>query len=270
MSPRYRFGRFELCPETRQLFERGACAAVGGRAFDLLLALVERAGRTVPRDELYELVWPGLAVEPNNLHVQVWALRGLLGRDAIATVARRGYRFTPEVEVVGAGSHARSNSTPATRIEVLPVAARGSAELSPTVDLVAACLRRHRLLTLVGDDDAALTITAEAAVHALRPALDGGVWHLDPVTLARTWPGDPAASRHESGSAPLPGGLGRLLDRLATRDALFVVAGCHRAAGPAQAAVRATLARAPAVRVLASSRAPLGLPGEHVLRFARR
>jgi DNA-binding winged helix-turn-helix (wHTH) protein len=46
--------------------------------------------------QLLERVWPGLIVEENNLQMQVSALRKLLGQDAIATVAGRGYRFTLE------------------------------------------------------------------------------------------------------------------------------------------------------------------------------
>ncbi|MBK7079821.1 MAG: winged helix-turn-helix domain-containing protein [Betaproteobacteria bacterium] len=69
---------------------------MGARAFDLLLALIERRDRLVTKNELLELVWPGLVVEENNLQVQVSALRKLLGPDAIATVAGRGYRFTLE------------------------------------------------------------------------------------------------------------------------------------------------------------------------------
>ena len=46
--------------------------------------------------QLLERVWPGVIVEENNLQVQVSALRKLLGQEAIATVAGRGYRFTLE------------------------------------------------------------------------------------------------------------------------------------------------------------------------------
>lgn len=266
MTLRYRFGRFELCPETRRLFERGVCAAVGGRAFDLLLALVESHGRTVSRDELYELVWPGVAVEPNNLHVQVWALRGLLGRDAIVTIARRGYRFTPGVEIVGSPGRAQAG----TRVDVIPGPAGAGDDAEPVVELLAARLRRHRLVTMIGDDDPGLGRIAVAVVDALRPVLESGVWHLDPVTLARTWPRDARASTLATGPQALPGGLARLLERLASREALLVIQGCHRAADTVRAAVAATLARSPAVRVLASSRAPLALRGENVVRVARR
>jgi TolB-like protein len=92
----YRFGRFELNPGTRQLLVERQPVPLGARAFDVLHALVERRERLVTKEELLDLAWPGLVVEENNLQVQVSALRKLLGQDAIATVAGRGYRFTVE------------------------------------------------------------------------------------------------------------------------------------------------------------------------------
>jgi DNA-binding winged helix-turn-helix (wHTH) protein len=94
---RIRFDRFELRPAQRLLLHDGQPCRLGGRAFDVLLMLLENAHRTVGRAELFERVWPGLAVEPNNLQVQIWALRKLLGRKAILTVARRGYRYVGSI-----------------------------------------------------------------------------------------------------------------------------------------------------------------------------
>jgi DNA-binding winged helix-turn-helix (wHTH) protein/TolB-like protein len=93
----YRFGRFELQPSERQLLAAGEPAVVEPRAFDVLVALVERAGHLVTKEELFNLVWPKLVVEENNLQVQVSALRKILGPAAIATVSGQGYRFTLEV-----------------------------------------------------------------------------------------------------------------------------------------------------------------------------
>jgi DNA-binding winged helix-turn-helix (wHTH) protein len=73
-------------------------APLGARAFDVLQALIERRERLVIKEELLDLAWPGLVVEENNLQVQISALRKLLGADAIATVAGRGYRFTVALE----------------------------------------------------------------------------------------------------------------------------------------------------------------------------
>ncbi|HEY5283333.1 MAG TPA: winged helix-turn-helix domain-containing protein, partial [Polyangia bacterium] len=69
---------------------------LGARAFDVLQALIERRQRLVTKEELLDLAWPELVVEENNLQVQISALRKVLGTDAIATVAGRGYRFTLE------------------------------------------------------------------------------------------------------------------------------------------------------------------------------
>ena len=85
MAPAYRFGSFELRPNQRQLLADGHPVALGDRAFDVLLALVERAGQLVTKDELLALVWPNLVVEENNLQVQVSTLRKVLGAGAIAT-----------------------------------------------------------------------------------------------------------------------------------------------------------------------------------------
>ena len=76
----YRFGHFELNPSTRQVMVDNQPAPLGARAFDVLLALIERRDRLVTKNELLDLVWPGVVVEENNLMVQVSALRKLLGR----------------------------------------------------------------------------------------------------------------------------------------------------------------------------------------------
>jgi adenylate cyclase len=89
-----RFGRFEILIAERRLLADGQPLPLGSRAFDLLAALVARRDRIVPKEELIEVVWPGLVVEENNLQVQISALRKVLGTQAIATVPGRGYQFT--------------------------------------------------------------------------------------------------------------------------------------------------------------------------------
>ncbi len=88
------FGRFAIHLAERRVSVDGAPVALGSRAFDLLAALVTRRDRVVPKDELIEVVWPGLVVEDNNLQVQISALRKVLGMQAISTVPGRGYQFT--------------------------------------------------------------------------------------------------------------------------------------------------------------------------------
>ena len=100
MAPSYRFDRFEILPAKRQILIAGQAAALGARAFDLLLALLEHRERVLGKDELMALVWPGMVVEENNLSVHVSALRKLFGAEAITTVAGRGYQFVqPWLEI---------------------------------------------------------------------------------------------------------------------------------------------------------------------------
>nr|WP_306264643.1 winged helix-turn-helix domain-containing protein [Pararhizobium sp. IMCC3301] len=88
---------FEVRPSIRQLTKRGQSVAIGARAFDLLLCLIENRDRVMGRDELFALVWEGMAVGDNNLNVQVSTLRKLLGAAAIVTVPKRGLRFGMDV-----------------------------------------------------------------------------------------------------------------------------------------------------------------------------
>ena len=76
--------------------------AVGSRALDVLEVLLRQPGELVTKDAFMKGVWPGIAVEANNLPVQITALRKVLdGRrtseSCIRTVPGRGYRFAAPV-----------------------------------------------------------------------------------------------------------------------------------------------------------------------------
>src|SRR5262245_46517293 len=93
VSTPYRFGSAELQPDERRLLIDGQPVHLGARAFDVLVVLFERQGHLVPKNELLDLVWPGVVVEENNLQVQISTLRKALGPEAIKTVPGRGYRL---------------------------------------------------------------------------------------------------------------------------------------------------------------------------------
>ncbi len=94
----FRFGPVELRPAERVLAVGGAHVNLGARAFDVLVALIERRERVVSKEELLDVVWPGLVVEENNLSVQISTLRKALGVQAIATITGRGYRFVASLD----------------------------------------------------------------------------------------------------------------------------------------------------------------------------
>lgn len=120
MAHRYRFDRIEVRPSERALLIDGVPADLGSRAFDLLLALIKHGDRVVTKDELLEMVWPGLVVEENNLAAQVSTLRRLLGPKAIATIPARGYQFSLE--------ETATSDTPA---PAMPLVAAPRADKSP-------------------------------------------------------------------------------------------------------------------------------------------
>src|SRR5215470_7686915 len=94
------FGPYCLVPSRRALLAEGHEISIRSRAFDLMLALIERRERVVSKDELMELVWPGRIVEEGNLTVHIAGLRKLVGKGVIATLPSRGYRFVAVVEEV--------------------------------------------------------------------------------------------------------------------------------------------------------------------------
>ena len=63
------FGPYRLLSEERLLLEGARRVRLGGRAFDILVALVERAGEVVSKEELIARAWPKRIVEETNLKI---------------------------------------------------------------------------------------------------------------------------------------------------------------------------------------------------------
>ena len=104
----FEFGNFRLNRRSGELCRTDtdppAPAAIGRRALDVLYVLLAHPGRLVTKREIMDAVWPGLAVEDNNLTVQISALRRVLDRggerSCIQTDPGRGYRFVLSVRTI--------------------------------------------------------------------------------------------------------------------------------------------------------------------------
>ncbi|MBV8090904.1 MAG: winged helix-turn-helix domain-containing protein, partial [Alphaproteobacteria bacterium] len=109
------FGHYSIFPHRRQLLADGLPITLGGRAFDVLMALIEASGAVVSKDQLLRLVWPGRVVEENRLAGEIAALRKAFGadRDLIRTVSGRGYQFTGETRVRSEGEREESGTVTA-------------------------------------------------------------------------------------------------------------------------------------------------------------
>jgi DNA-binding winged helix-turn-helix (wHTH) protein len=149
-----RFGRFLLDSHRRELLADGLPVPIGGRAFDVLIVLIEARGGLVTKDHLLSRVWPSTIVEENTLQFQISALRKALGpdRDFIKTVSGHGYCFIAHISTQAdpdaAWSAQRRDSPNSTDLQASPSDLIGrEVELAEIVDLVTA----HRLSTQFGD-----------------------------------------------------------------------------------------------------------------------
>lgn len=256
----------------------GQPIALGARAFDLLITLVEQRHRVVSKSELMDQVWPGLVVEENNLQVQISALRRVLGAQAIATVPGRGYRFVmPEADP--SSDALPADASPSAALPLAAAPAPGPAatphNLLPErsrfigrAQELAECrhlLRDAQMLSLVAIGGCGKTRMAlKLAEQGLADHPDG-VWFVDLAPLQ-----DPSRVPLALGAAigvvEQPGQplIARLAQALAGRRVLVVLDNCEHVAAAAAALADTLLRASPQLRFIATSRVPLGLPGERV------
>jgi DNA-binding winged helix-turn-helix (wHTH) protein/Tol biopolymer transport system component len=102
-QPVYSFDGFRLDAHRRVLYGAdGLPIPLTPRLVDLLLYLVERPGRLLPKEELLNAIWPRTIVEEHNLNKAISELRRVLGEKRgehrfIVTKPGSGYRFVADV-----------------------------------------------------------------------------------------------------------------------------------------------------------------------------
>jgi TolB-like protein/DNA-binding winged helix-turn-helix (wHTH) protein/cytochrome c-type biogenesis protein CcmH/NrfG len=105
----YEFDAFRVDAQKRLLLRDGDAVPLTPKAFDILLALLERHGEVLSKEELMQAVWPDVAVEENNLTRNISTLRKALGEKPdehryVVTLPGSGYRFVAAVSE-GAMAH---------------------------------------------------------------------------------------------------------------------------------------------------------------------
>ena len=265
-STRYCSGAIEIDALQRSVVIDGAAAKIGARAFDVLLALVERRERVVPKRELMDVVWPKLVVEEGNLLVHMVALRKLLGPRAIATIPGRGYRFALPVDVANGDNLPGSAPISASRGNLPPSPPLfGRAE---DLDAVDALVLEHPVVTIVGAGGIGKTRLAMAAAATARVEWPDGRWwvELAPINEGVQVPNAIAGAL----SIQLPAGRPpqeALAMALATRNLLLVLDGCEHLADDIAALVDLLRAHAPNVRMLVTSQESLKCRDEQIYRL---
>jgi TolB-like protein/Tol biopolymer transport system component/Flp pilus assembly protein TadD len=99
----YRFENFRLDSAHLMLYENETPITLAPKVIETLVALVERGGQVISKEELMERLWHDSFVEESNLTQNIYLLRKMLGNNfagkpMIETFRRRGYRFTGELE----------------------------------------------------------------------------------------------------------------------------------------------------------------------------
>src|SRR5258708_3632619 len=267
----FSFGSFRLLPSRRLLLDGETSVRLGSRALEILIALVERPGELVSKKELITRVWPGIHVDEGNLKFQVSALRRALGDGRgglryLGTSPGQGYRFVAPVAVTNEITPPASPAA-STYQHNLPARITHLIGRSDLVAKLADQLPRQRLLTLVGPGGIGKTSVALAVAERLIGTYKDGVWLIDlaPVTNPTLVPTAFASvlGLEIRSDNPLPG----LMTAVKDKQMLIVLDNCEHLIDAAAALVIAVLRGAAGVHIIATSREPLRVEGEHVNRL---
>ena len=268
----YAFGPFVFLPERQMLLQGDAPVRIGGRALDILTALVERPGELVTKSELMARVWPDIFVLENNLKVNIAALRRALGDETRRRKVHSdgsGTRLSIHCTGRSVFVQHRSSSAATTRSHNLPIAITRIFGRADAIDAIRHDLETSRLVSIVGAGGIGKTTVALAvAEQALGSARDG-VWLVDLAPLK-----DPAlgAQRDRDGDSAWrrlpPMCLATLCESLRNREMLILFDSCEHLIEAAATCADRILAEAPGVKILTTSREPLRIKGERVRRLA--
>lgn len=266
------FGPFRLSAGKRLLMKGEEPVAIGGRALDILIALVEHAGEVLTTRELIERVWPNVFVDEASLRVNLGTLRKVLGdgRDGaryIANVPGRGYCFVAQLQR-SVSTDARPPAGSTNGFHKLPARLERMIGRDETVTALQFLLMDRRFVSVVGPGGMGKTTVALAIAHAVRDDFSNRVYFLDLHTL-----GDPSlvagavASTlgliSQAAQDPVAGLIAFLVDK----PILIVLDSCEHVIDAVAALTERLFAETPLVHLLTTSREALRVEGENVHRL---
>src|SRR5882724_6621880 len=267
---RLRFGPFELNVAERSLRKANQVIPLGGRAYDILNALLENAREVVGKAELIARAWPDVTVEEGSLRVHLSALRkalgdGQFGNKYIASIQGQGYSFIAPVARLPA-DYDRGDAT-AGMSNLPPALGRMVGRNDVVLQIQGLRRTGQRLITILGAGGIGKTTVALSVGHGALADFSGAVFFVDLSTVND--------QEHLIGAMASAVGLGpqlvdpkeALLDFLRPRSGLVILDSCEHLIGKAAEIVGHIFQNAPDIYILATSREALQVPGEHVLRL---
>jgi predicted ATPase/DNA-binding winged helix-turn-helix (wHTH) protein len=260
------FGPFTIIPGRRALLRDGQTVPLGSRAADILIFLASHPGELKTNAEIVKHVWPDTFVEEANLRVHISALRKALDdthRESkfIGNVPGRGYAFIASLVIDKADTP--TLATLPSVITNVPVSPRIFGR-EQSIAVIAAQLRRSRLLTIVGPGGIGKSTVARAVVAHV--GMSEAIWiDLSEVSQAGLTPTVIASAL---GILARSDDIIRdIADHLVRREALLVLDSCEQVVDGVAPTVEAIMSMAPSARILATSREPLRADGERVHRL---
>lgn len=266
------FGDFVLAPDERRLTRDGVPIELGGRSFDLLLALIEQPGRIIPKRELVQRVWPDVSVEEVALRFHMTRLRKALGdghgdRRLITTQVGVGYGF------VGVITRAEARSIPPQPNDVRPkitLPSRSDRLIGRETELRA--LGEHAagvgLLTISGPAGVGKTALAIEIAHDLGPGFADGATFVDLAAVPSPDMLIPAVATALGLMVAANSPISVVLDYLRDRRLLLILDTVEHLIEATASLCERIIATAPNVQILATSRQPLRARNERVHRLA--
>jgi predicted ATPase/DNA-binding winged helix-turn-helix (wHTH) protein len=266
------FGPFNLVVNERLLTRAGTPVELGGRALDILIALISAPNEVVSKNDLLSRVWPDVTVEEGSLRFHMASLRKALGdgKDGaryITTLAGRGYCFVAPVSHVSSPPEAAPVAPSHFSHANLPHRLSRMVGRDDDVLRLSAHLTASRFVTIVGAGGVGKTTVAIAVAHHLVEAFTGSVLFVDlgmisDPKLAGTAVASMMGLSVQSDD-PTPG----LIAFLKNKRILVILDTCEHLVESAAALAASLMEAAPQVHILATSREALRIEGEHIYRL---
>lgn len=263
------FGPFRLQPSKRRIEKAGVVVPLGARGMDILIALVNQSGAVVSKKVLFEQAWRNTTVNEGSLRVQINALRKALGDGQsgaryIASVAGQGYCFVAPVARTDAQDQQQLTID---RADLPPRLARIVGR-DDAIGAISTQLLEQRFVTVVGPGGIGKTTVAVAIAHALTKGFEQRVRFVNFSALA-----DPALVPSTIASTfgiqlETDDPIRKLSTYLKGRRFLIVLDCCEHLIDAIAPLSERIIRDAPNVYLLATSREPLRVDGEHIHRLS--